>query len=51
MNVLGSRVADAIKEGDSVQAEDLYLKVTSALKKGKSALHSMRYELSDAEKY
>jgi len=51
MNVLGSRVADAVKEGDSVQAEDLYLKVTSALKKGKSALHSMRYELSDAEKY
>jgi len=46
---LSDRIAEAVTAGDREKADELYLKVSNALKKGKSALHIMQYELSGAE--
>lgn len=51
MKALSLKIADVLKAGDFEAAEETYHYLTSILKKAKSALHSMRYELSEAREY
>jgi methyl-accepting chemotaxis protein len=51
MKEMSLRIADALKDEDTDAAEETYQHLKSILKKAKSALHSMRYELSEAREY
>jgi len=51
MKDLSYKIDEALKAGDPGAAEETYNHLKSILKKAKSALHSMRYELSEAREY
>ncbi len=51
MKELSMKISDVLKAGDTDGAEESYNHLKSILKKAKSALHSMRYELSEAREY
>ena len=51
MKKLGNNIAEALAENDNDRAEEFYGHAKNMLKKAKSALHSMRYELSEAREY